>query len=118
MISAGFKAIQRRLPFLIYVPESTLPSISVSHILSTMIMSHQQTDDPLDEFLRPPPDETPTERDLRLAREEEANRISLAIDATIKAEKQARKKRRIVRLLLLGQSESGECTTTCALLQN
>ncbi|KAG6850077.1 hypothetical protein H0H93_001427 [Arthromyces matolae] len=64
------------------------------------------TDDPLDEFLRPPPDETFEEREQRLAREEEANRISQAIDASIKAEKQARKKRRIVRLLLLGQSES------------
>ncbi|KAF5383149.1 hypothetical protein D9615_005013 [Tricholomella constricta] len=66
-----------------------------------------QNDDPLDEALRPPPDETPEQREIRLAREEEANRISQAIDASIKAEKQARKKKRIVRLLLLGQSESG-----------
>ena len=65
------------------------------------------SDDPLDEALRPPPDETPAERDLRLEREAEAKRISLAIDASIKAERQARRKKRIVRLLLLGQSESG-----------
>ncbi|KAF9457920.1 guanine nucleotide binding protein, alpha subunit [Collybia nuda] len=72
---------------------------------------HRQTDDPLDEVLRPPPDETPEQRDLRLAREEHANQISLAIDADIKAERHARRKKRIVRLLLLGQSESGKSTT-------
>jgi hypothetical protein len=66
------------------------------------------TDDPLDQVLRPPPDETTEQRSIRLAREEEAKRISLAIDASIKAERQARKKKRIVRLLLLGQSESGK----------
>jgi len=65
------------------------------------------SDDPLDEVLRPPPDETPQQRELRLEREAEAKRISLAIDASIKAERQARRKKRIVRLLLLGQSESG-----------
>lgn len=66
------------------------------------------SDDPLDEVLRPPPDETPEEREIREQREAEARRISQAIDASIKAERQARRKRRIVRLLLLGQSESGE----------
>ncbi|KAG5651198.1 hypothetical protein H0H81_009527 [Sphagnurus paluster] len=72
----------------------------------TMPVSHRQSDDPLDEALRPPPDETPQQRQLRLAREEQASKISQAIDASIKAEKQARRKKRIVRLLLLGQSES------------
>jgi guanine nucleotide-binding protein subunit alpha len=69
---------------------------------------HRPSDDPLDEVLRPPPDETPEQRQIRLEREAEAKRISLEIDATIKAERQARRKKRIVRLLLLGQSESGE----------
>jgi hypothetical protein len=73
-----------------------------------MIMSTTHPDDPLDEVLRPPPNESPEQRDLRLAHEEEAKQISLAIDASIKAERQARKKKRIVRLLLLGQSESGK----------
>ncbi|GLB39143.1 putative G protein alpha subunit [Lyophyllum shimeji] len=76
-----------------------------------MTMPVPTSDDPLDEVLRPPPDETPEQRELRLAREEEAAKISQAIDASIKAEKQARKKKRIVRLLLLGQSESGKSTT-------
>lgn len=66
------------------------------------------TDDPLDVLLRPPPDESPEERLGRLEKEAEAKRISQAIDASIKAEKAARRKKRIVRLLLLGQSESGQ----------
>lgn len=73
-----------------------------------MITSLNNTDDPLDQVLKPPPNESPEQRSLRVAREEEAKRISLAIDASIKAERQARKKKRIVRLLLLGQSESGK----------
>lgn len=70
--------------------------------------SNHITDHPFDQALNPPQDESPEQHDLRLAREEEARQISLAIDANIKAERQARKKKRIVRLLLLGQSESGQ----------
>ncbi|KAJ3875676.1 guanine nucleotide binding protein, alpha subunit [Lentinula edodes] len=68
-------------------------------------------DDPFDEFLKPPPGETHEQRITRLTREEEASKISMAIDASIKAERQLRKKMRIVRLLLLGQSESGKSVT-------
>ena len=64
-------------------------------------------DDPLDLLLRPSPEETPSEKQDRLDREAEAKRVSIAIDATLRAEKAARRKKRIVRLLLLGQSESG-----------
>lgn len=65
--------------------------------------------DPLEEVLKPPPEESPEERLLRLQREEQARQVSAAIDATIKAERNACRKKRIVRLLLLGQSESGVC---------
>ncbi|KAF9067094.1 guanine nucleotide binding protein, alpha subunit [Rhodocollybia butyracea] len=68
-------------------------------------------DDPFDSVLKPPPGETPEECARRLSREEEALKISMAIDAGIKTERQLRKKMRIVRLLLLGQSESGKSTT-------
>ncbi|TFK72811.1 G-alpha-domain-containing protein [Pluteus cervinus] len=74
-------------------------------------MRNNISDDPFDELLRPPPDERPEDKAIRLAREEEAKKVSMAIDASIKAEKQARRKKRIVRLLLLGQSESGKSTT-------
>lgn len=65
------------------------------------------TDDPFDAVLRPPPDETPEQSTLRLAQEAEAKRVSEAIDETLRQEKQRYKKRRVVRVLLLGQSESG-----------
>ncbi|KAI0074990.1 G-alpha-domain-containing protein [Panus rudis PR-1116 ss-1] len=62
--------------------------------------------DPLDAVLRPPIDETEEERAQRLAEEAEAKRVSQAIDEQLKQERTARKKARVVRLLLLGQSES------------
>ena len=73
----------------------------------SQFIQKSSSDDPFDEILKPPPDESPEERTIRLAREEEAKRISRAIDDSIKAERQLRKKKRIFRLLLLGQSESG-----------
>ncbi|KAG9311845.1 G-alpha-domain-containing protein [Chiua virens] len=63
--------------------------------------------DPLDELLKPPANETEEDRVIRLAQEAEARRISFQIDESIKAERQQQKKKSVVRLLLLGQSESG-----------
>lgn len=63
--------------------------------------------DPLDDVLRPPTDETEEERTIRLQTEEEAKRVSDAIDEAIRQERQAAKKKDVIRLLLLGQSESG-----------
>ena len=63
--------------------------------------------DPLDDVLRPPIDETEEERSIRLQTEEQAKRVSDAIDEAIRQERQAAKKKDVVRLLLLGQSESG-----------
>lgn len=64
--------------------------------------------DPLSEWARPPPDETEEQRQGRLEREAQVKRTSRAIDNGIKArQRQAREKKRIVRVLLLGQSESG-----------
>ena len=68
---------------------------------------HSQDRDPLDEALKPPPGESLEARETRLAEEDKAKRVSQAIDDSIKAEKQIMKKRKVVRLLLLGQSESG-----------
>ena len=66
------------------------------------------TRDPLDDALRPPIDETDEERSIRLQTEEQAKRVSDAIDEAIRQERQAAKKKDVVRILLLGQSESGE----------
>ena len=64
--------------------------------------------DPLDDALRPPMDETDEERSIRLQTEEQAKRVSDAIDEAIRRERQVAKKKDIVRVLLLGQSESGK----------
>ena len=71
-----------------------------------------ETPDPLAVALEPPPDETPAERWAREQEEARARRVSEQIDDQIKAEKMAMKKRKPpIKVLLLGQSESGKSTT-------
>ena len=68
--------------------------------------------DPLSVALEPPPNETPDERWAREQAEAQARRISEQIDDQIKAERLAMKKRKApIKVLLLGQSESGKSTT-------
>ncbi|KZT43701.1 guanine nucleotide binding protein, alpha subunit [Sistotremastrum suecicum HHB10207 ss-3] len=67
--------------------------------------------DPLAFALLPPPNETPAEREQRLRREAEAKKVNDDIDDMLKAERAAQKKRKEVKILLLGQSESGKSTT-------
>ncbi|KAI4520525.1 guanine nucleotide binding protein, alpha subunit [Schizophyllum commune] len=56
-----------------------------------------------------PPNETEGERLARLEQEEEAKRTSDAIDSQLRAERDARRKSS-VKILLLGQAESGKST--------
>ena len=75
--------------------------------------SQYSVNDPLAFAIRPPPYETPAERDERLAKEAEARRISELIDEEIRTEREKVKKRKAageVKLLLLGQAESGKST--------
>lgn len=66
-------------------------------------------DDPFYAFLRPPPGETLEQRMEREEREAEAKRRSDEIDEMLKAERAERRKRgKPVKVMLLGQSESGE----------
>jgi guanine nucleotide-binding protein subunit alpha len=65
--------------------------------------------DPLHVFLLPPPGETPEERILREEREVEEQRKNDLIEEDIKRQKAGLKK--LVRVLLLGQAESGKSTT-------
>lgn len=68
--------------------------------------------DPFIEFMRPPPDETPAQAMARQKRELDAQKRSDAIDESIKqARELAKKEKGIVKVLLLGQSESGKSTT-------
>ncbi|KAI0031203.1 guanine nucleotide-binding protein [Vararia minispora EC-137] len=68
-------------------------------------------DDPLTIAMRPPDTETEAERRFRLQKEAEAKRISEAIDEELRVEKKIwDKKKQDIRLLLLGQAESGKST--------
>ena len=68
--------------------------------------------DPFEAVLRPPPDETPAQRDARIRAEQNAKQVSDAIDEQLRAERADLKKNKPdVRILLLGQSESGKSTT-------
>lgn len=60
--------------------------------------------DPLTLAIAPPPDETPEQRQIREAAEAEAKRVSDEIDEQIRKERESdKRKRKPVKLLLLGQ---------------
>ncbi|KAI0073919.1 G-protein alpha subunit [Panus rudis PR-1116 ss-1] len=70
------------------------------------------TDDPLAQALRPPPDESPDERARREQEAREASRISHEIDENIQESRKAfERRKRAIKILLLGQAESGKSTT-------
>ncbi|KAJ3537053.1 hypothetical protein NMY22_g5760 [Coprinellus aureogranulatus] len=62
---------------------------------------------------RAPPHETPQERALRLEQEVQAKKRSDAIDDELRRERERTRKeaKGVVKVLLLGQSESGKSTT-------
>ncbi|KAF9243432.1 guanine nucleotide binding protein, alpha subunit [Melanogaster broomeanus] len=73
--------------------------------------SVRSQEDPLSRALRPPPSESETDRQIRLQQEADARRISEQIDEELRVEReQLRKSRDDVKLLLLGQAESGKST--------
>ncbi|GLB39250.1 putative G-alpha-domain-containing protein [Lyophyllum shimeji] len=68
--------------------------------------------DPLSKVLEPPPDETPVQREARLRAEVQAKHVSDAIDEELERQRAVEKKGpRALKVLLLGQSESGKSTT-------
>lgn len=71
--------------------------------------SFDETMDPFARITAPPAGETPEQRRARESKEAEAKRISEQIDEALKAEREEGKAKRKHRLkiLLLGQSESG-----------
>lgn len=65
--------------------------------------------DPFYELMQAPPDETPAQKTARLKRELDAQRVSDGIDEDIKQERaMEKKKKNIIKVLFLGQAESGE----------
>ncbi|KAF8828802.1 hypothetical protein HHX47_DHR3000404 [Lentinula edodes] len=61
-----------------------------------------EDEDPLTLAIAPPPNETPTQRDQRLAEEKKAKEISDSIDEEINVQRLAEKKENPVKVLLLG----------------
>jgi guanine nucleotide-binding protein subunit alpha len=81
-------------------------------VRSISTATHSSLDDPLTRALQPSPDESAAEREERIRAEKEAKRLSDEIDEELKKErKRERGKEKPVRVLLLGQSESGKSTT-------
>lgn len=87
-------------------PTSPYPTVKI-HFPGDMRMPTNESDDPLTQALAPPANESPEARATRVQQEIEAQRVSDRIDEEIKQEKAAMKKKRAVKVLLLGQSESG-----------
>ncbi|KAJ3999828.1 guanine nucleotide binding protein, alpha subunit [Lentinula boryana] len=93
----------RRVTFPLLPSSTSFPSLSGYTGESAMI----EEADPFIEFLRPPLNETPSERATRKIRESEEKHISDAIDEQIRQEKHMlQKQKELVKVLLLGQSES------------
>ncbi|KAJ7594246.1 heterotrimeric G protein alpha subunit [Mycena floridula] len=68
--------------------------------------------DPFLVFLQPPPDETPSQKTARQKRELDAQRVSDQIDEDIRNHRaRLKKEKHIIKVLLLGQAESGKSTT-------
>lgn len=80
-------------------------------------VSSRNEADPFAEFMNGPEDESPSEKSARLQREAEELKISRAIDEEIDQARVALKKEHdsTVKILLLGQSESGMQLMTSSL---
>ncbi|EJF56061.1 G-protein alpha subunit [Dichomitus squalens LYAD-421 SS1] len=74
--------------------------------------SQPDPDDPLSQALQPPPNESPEDRAARIRQQEDAIRVSKEIDDEIAIAKRAYERRKkAIKILLLGQAESGKSTT-------
>ncbi|KAJ7051532.1 guanine nucleotide binding protein, alpha subunit [Mycena amicta] len=73
---------------------------------------YEREHDPLSAALEPPVDESPEQRQARILHERAAKQASDEIDEQLNRERQhAKKQGKPVKILLLGQSESGKSTT-------
>jgi hypothetical protein len=79
-------------------------------------MTIGQDQDPLALALAPPPGESPEDREARLLAEREAKKRSDLIDQELSRERSESKSVKPVKILLLGQSESGVWRLSCVLV--
>lgn len=88
------------------VPSTTMPT-RTTHRASSL-----DDTDPLALAIAPPPDETSEERAARLREEQHSKAISDSIDEELEIQRQEVKRGvKPIKILLLGQSESGKSTT-------
>ncbi|KAI0275481.1 G-alpha-domain-containing protein [Gloeopeniophorella convolvens] len=81
-------------------------------VAAKSVPQDQSLSDLFEAVLRPPPDETPAQREARVLAEQQAKQVSDAIDEQLRVERaELRKSKPDVKILLLGQSESGKSTT-------
>ncbi|KAJ7146340.1 guanine nucleotide binding protein, alpha subunit [Mycena epipterygia] len=80
--------------------------------MPTRVPRRSMEDDPIANAIAPPQNESPEDREVRIQKERAAKQVSDAIDAELSQEQAHEKKRpKPVKILLLGQSESGKSTT-------
>lgn len=78
-----------------------VPSSNMPHI-----------EDPLTKALLPPPNESPSDRETRIQAQSEALRVSKEIDESLlESKKVLDNRKKAIKILLLGQAESGKSTT-------
>lgn len=91
---------------------SRLLSLTLTAMVAAKSVPQNHLADPFEAALRPPPGETPAQRDARILAEQRAKQVSDAIDERLRIERaELKKSSPDVRILLLGQSESGKSTT-------
>lgn len=96
------------------MPFGIFPFPPTSYTSLTTMPVRVDHDDPFTRLLAPPANETSEQCTARLAQEAEACRISDEIDQKIQLERDALKNQHVLKMLLLGQGESGESVfVTC-----
>ncbi|KZT65499.1 G-protein alpha subunit [Daedalea quercina L-15889] len=79
---------------------------------SSLFPPASDPDDPLSKALQPPPDESPDDRARRIQQQKDAQAISHSIDQDIQESRKAfERRKKAIKILLLGQAESGKSTT-------
>jgi guanine nucleotide-binding protein alpha-1 subunit len=78
---------------------------------SGQVNVRRSSSDPLTAALQPPANESPDERDGRVRAEQEAKKRSDNIDRMLRDTERRNRRRKVIKVLLLGQSESGKSTT-------
>lgn len=94
------------------LPPRAHPRPSITMMNVPLVPNRRRSmSDPFWAALQPPQNESPADRDRRLFAELEAKRVSDGIDEMLRQERKELRMKQEVKILLLGQSESGKSTT-------